>query len=312
MFHVIILVMLSTKKYLPKDVSESIDSFLNNNKFIRPITEINNLNEVFIKLAEGVSNGLLDETIIGDYIFNNLTSSEVRTRKSSAYDFEEIMCELLGGTRVEEIPEGQLTRHTSSFSDEEIKRRVERNILEKGDILAGDKCYTIKTLIPATAEINAGSFSSEALLKDFITPIPQERQELGSRPLLNDKFSKIHDNGLWPEFTDRFKIMVNEIYHSDWVLGIKDDRRLIVYTMESQDFISLLNSYFDEEWDKPTEFVNRFEAHALRIKTKVFCENADKIEIDLFGPGSHIVESIDRIILSIRSSLVKFARMCTK
>lgn len=304
--------MLSTKKYLPKDVSESVDSFLNNHKFVRPITEINNVNEVFSKLAEGVSNGSLDETIIGNHIFNNLTSSELRKRKSSAYEFEEIMCELLGGNRVEEIPEGQRTRRTSSFSDEEIKRRVERNILEKGDILAGDKYFTIKTLVPTNAEINAGSFSSEALFKDFITPIPQERQELGSKPLLDDKFSKIYNEGSWPEFTERFKNMIKEIYHCDWVLGIKDDRRLVVYTMESQDFVYLLNSYFDEGWDKPTEFVNRFEAHALRIKTKVFCEIADKIEIDLFGPGSHIVESIDRLVLSIRSSLVKFARMCTK
>lgn len=300
--------LLARKKYLPKDISESIDSFLEDSGYVRPITDKATVDSIFSDLADKISEGSLNETMIGFHIYNNLTRTSVRKRKRAAYSFEEIICELLGGIRVEDLPEGHRARRSSSFSDSEIKRRVERNILEKGDVLVDDQYFTVKTLVPTNLEINAGSFSSEALFKDFLSPIPQERQELGSKPLLDNKFQRISDDGRWAEFTARFKQMADEIYHCHWVVGIKDDRRLVVYTMGSSDFRSLLKSYFDDDWEQPTEFVNRFEAHALRISANPFFSNGNRLDVNLFGPRTRVIERIDKCSVSIKSTLLSALR----
>lgn len=295
-------------RYCTEELNWAIKNFFEKPNLTRAAESVENIHKAFEELGESLQEGEdISATVIASYIFHNISRESVRKRKASAYRFEEILCDMFNGKRVEDLPESQQTTSVSGFTDPEVKRRVKRNRLEKGDVIMGDLIVSAKTLVPTNLEINTGSFSSEALFKNFLQPVPQERQELGSKPALRKKFKEIKEDNCWEEFLERFRKMVRNIYYCEWAVGIKGHDKFTVYTMSSGDFQDLLLSFFENEDKKPTDFINRFEAHALRVDAKPFFNAASEVEIDLKGPTTDKLDRIDEKIEGVKLSALKFA-----
>lgn len=283
--------------------SQSVNILKNNNLDRKP-KKLDEVKKFFEVLNNSIKSGNIDATIIGKYIYDNITNKKIRYRKVSAINFEEFLVTVFEGHIVD-----KKTRTPEAlgvdFGSEEINRRVIRNKLEKLDIVLGSLNLSVKTLVPENEELNIGSFSAEALFRDFLPYTPNEREELGSKPLLKDKFKKFESEGRWDDFVKRFTKMVETIFQTDWVIAIKNEKSLNVYLLPSKKFKKLLIKSVANGPESAIKILNRFEAHALRVEVKPFLKKSQKISVKLFGKYTEMLSKIDKTISEIRSVILK-------
>lgn len=258
----------------------------------------------FSALRHGISNGDFEASVIGKYIFENITREDIRTRRVTARDFEEFLTTFFEGEIIETDEQRSVYLKELPGKDE-FSRRVSRNRLEKLDVRLGSLLFSVKTFVPSNLELNAGSFSAEALFEGFLPlPIPNERTDLGSPPALKEKFLKIKQQGKWSEFAKRFSTMVDIIYKTDWIFAIKGGKHLDVYILEGDKFKKLMTEYVARGPSRAVELLNRFEAHAIRTKLKPFLSESKHVNINLVGPVYSKLRSIDKLVSDIKSCLV--------
>ncbi|MCD6371326.1 MAG: hypothetical protein J7L39_01245 [Candidatus Aenigmarchaeota archaeon] len=298
---------MNNKYYSPKEVEIAIKIFLKNHKFKRSADSIDDIEKFLATLAESIKKGEFSATIIGKYIYNTITNKKSRKRKASAFNFEELLADFFGGKLLDRNSRKAISLTESNINnlDKEIIKRILRNKLEKGDLIIKDYILSVKTLVPSNKELNVGSFSSEALFKGFLKEVPQERLHLGSKPLLKKILKKIESEGKWEAFVRRFNIMVNEIFVYDFIIGIKDDKILDVYLIDSNAFRKLLIDHVKRGPDTSIKLLNRFEAHALRIELNKVLKRARHIKIELFGRSTKKLERLISISDKIRLDIIK-------
>jgi len=158
-----------------------------------------------------------------------------------------------------------------------------------------------KTLIPKNKELNIGSFSAEALFNGFIDKIPNERDTLGSKPLLKKIFSQIQKQGKWNEFKKRFLDMIKNIYATDLFIAIKNDKILDLYIINRNDFQKYFCGLVNSDVDKIISFINRFEAHALRTEREPLLKIAKHISINLEGKSTEKLRNLQSKVDEIYS-----------
>jgi len=263
---------------------------------------IEDINKAFEALRDGIIKGDLDATVIANYIFQNITHEKIRKRRVTAVDFEEFLTVFFEGERVQKENRGKYLEEISRSED--FWRRVSRNRLEKLDVRLGTVLLSVKTLIPENLELNAGSFSAEALFSGFIDPVPNERTDLGSKSALREKFNKIAREGKWPNFLKQFETMVENIFLTDWIFAIKGGRYLDIYTLEGKEFRKLLIDFMSKGPDAATGLLNRFEAHALRTELGPILSKSHHVKINLIGKSTNILVKIDSLIAEIRLMVI--------
>lgn len=258
--------------------------------------------KAFEALRDGVRRGEMDATVIASYIYKHIAGEKVRKRKASAADFEEFLVTFFEGERVEEEDREKYLKKITGRGD--FWRRVSRNRLEKVDVRLGDLLLSVKTLVPENLELNAGSFSAEALFSGFIEPVPQERTELGSKSALKSKFEKIELDGKWRELAERFQTMVESIFVTDWVIAVKGGRYLDVHTLDGEAFRKLLIDHVSKGPSEAVKLLNRFEAHALRVDVKPLLSKSRRVRVNLIGRSTPVLVKIEGFISQIRRAVI--------
>jgi hypothetical protein len=287
------------------EIENSAVAILKENKLDKKPKKLEEIKKFFEVLDKSIKSGDIDATIIGKYIYDNITNEKLRYRKVSAINFEEFLTAVFEGHIVDKktrTPEAV----SLDFGSEEINRRVARNKLEKLDVVLGSLNFSVKTLVPENEELNIGSFSAEALFKGFLPYTPNEREELGSKPLLKGKFKKFEEQGKWNDFVKRFSKMVETVFQTDWIIAIKNEKVLDVYILSAKDFRELLIKSFATP-ESAVKTLNRFEAHALRVEVRPLIEKSHKIKINLFGKHTQMLTKIDKAISEIRILILKGA-----
>src|SRR2546425_7727856 len=143
------------------------EKFFNKYRLAKSPKTIGELNEAFEKLKESIEAGYLPSLLIGKYIYQKITSEEIRTLRVTAHDFEKFLITFFEGHIMTTNDRKKRSELVSGFDDDHL-RRVKRNALEKGDVTLGNLEFSVKTLVPDNKELNVGSFSAEVLFEDFL------------------------------------------------------------------------------------------------------------------------------------------------
>lgn len=277
--------------------------FIERHKLSKEPSNLVDISKAFSALAKGIKEGDIEATLIGRHIHSTISNKNTRKLKVSAHNFEEFLVGLFSGRIIDKQERKKIKVKISSFPNKDINRRVERNKLEKLDVVLGRLNLSAKTLVPTNKELNIGSFSAEALFKGFMTSIPNERDSLGSKPLLEKQFQGIVDSGKWSEFKNRFVKMIQEVYTTDWIITIKNDQVFDVYTLSGDDFRQILISRINKGPKEIVSFINRFEAHALRSELSPIFDKAMHIKVELIGKSTPLVNLVyDKSIAIIQSA----------
>lgn len=266
-------------------ISHFSELFLKKHKLNTPPKNIDEIITCFSILNEDIKKGEPEATIMGDFIFKTITDKRIST-KVSANNFEMLLAEFFDGRKVEKEDRKNIKIAVKISTIEDINRRVTRNLLEKLDVQIGKINISAKTLIPKNKELNIGSFSAEALFNGFINKIPNERDTLGSKPLLKKVFIQIQNEGKWEEFKKRFLDMIKNIYTTDLFIAIKNDKILDLYIINKSDFQKYFCGLVNSSIDNIISFINRFEAHALRTEREPLLKIAKHISINLEGKST--------------------------
>ncbi len=261
---------------------------------------IDDIHKAFTALRDQIHKGNVEACLIGKYIYEHISRKEIRKRRVTARDFEEFLVTFFNGNIIEAEQRNQYLKELSG--SDEFSRRVSRNRLEKLDVVLGSILLSVKTFVPTNKELNAGSFSAEALFQGFLPlPIPSERTDLGSPRALEEKFTNIQSNGQWDNFVRRFETMVNTIYLTDWIFTIKGGQVFDIFLLSKNDFKRFMIDAVKGGPSKAVEFLNRFEAHAIRTRRNPLLSKAKHISINLIGPIARTLGNLDEMVNEIRS-----------
>jgi hypothetical protein len=270
---------------------------------ITSISSFDDVVNVFEKFSKKVESGDLIAKEIANILYEILCSPESFEDKGAPTKFEDFLAKFLGGERVRKENRENLTAKREIeeidfpvYNKEDFKERVKRNRLEKVDVVINGVVLSIKTLVPENKEINIGSFSAEALFGGFVSPIPNEREKLGSKPALLQIFKEIKKEGKWNDFRKKFEFMVDEIFFPDLVVCIRYPKEKIeLYFINANDFKLLLKNSLESP-KEAIKVLNRFEAHALRLERDKILEKAKVITLYLSAsPLDSILKKIKKI-----------------
>lgn len=289
------------------DLSLYSEAFFKKFDLPREPKSLGEIGKAFLALKEEINRGDLLASLIGKYIYDHISKVEIRKRRVTARDFEEFLTRFFQGEIIEAEQRDQYLKELPGT--DEFSRRVSRNRLEKLDVRLGSILLSVKTFVPTNKELNAGSFSAEALFDGFLPlPIPSERTDLGSGRALTEKFLRIHKDGKWGAFVERYERMVNIIYRTEWIFAIKGGRYFDIYLLPGSKFRELMISCVRAGPSKATRLLNRFEAHAIRTQTDPLFSESQHIRIDLIGPAAKRLRIVDSFISDVKS--IAIAVLC--
>lgn len=276
---------------------EAIETFVENYNIQKPPENLDHIEEGFEQLREGIDEGEVIPSVIGDWIFNNVASKSVRVRKTSARVFEDFIEEMFEGEVLDKKSRDLgMPSKPSEKEGDFVEKWIRRNELQKEDVKFPNIDLSVKTLTPTNRELNMGSFAKEALFYEIWEEYGSERTGgLGSGTQMSKTFNQIQEDDKWEEFKERFERMIRGIYTDDLLIAIKNHDTLDVYLIESKEFQDLAIEYLNKGPDECTDFIYRFEAHALRYNMGPIKERFDPIEIPLNGDGSRSVETAKEI-----------------
>jgi len=248
---------------------------------------LSNLILFFKKLSLKLKEEQPEAIIIGDYLYNNISSEKVRKRKVSARDFEDVLSLVFDGGDVLDNNK----RKNISFDPvskkkllPEIQSYVSSNRREKMDVcFKEDFGISVKTSIPDNKEINMGSFAREALFFNFLKQEEygsERKSGLGSKPQVLEKFKKIEEKGLWGSFSNRFIDMVNFIFVDDLVIVLKNNKSLDLYFIEEKKLKDAFNKRIKKGPKAIMELMNRYEGNSMRIDRLVLTRGIKPIVLD--------------------------------
>jgi len=268
---------------------------------------LEDIHQAFTALKEGIRKGDLEASLIGKYVYEHVSKEEIRTRRVTARDFEEFLTTFFEGEIIEAEEREKYLKELLGRDD--FSRRVSRNRLEKLDVRLGKVLLSVKTFVPQNKELNAGSFSAEALFAGFLPlPIPNERTDLGSQKALEEKFGQIEKAGKWKDFVGRFEKMINTIYLTDWVFTIKGGQYLDIYLLTGNKFRELMIGCVRGGPSMAVELLNRFEAHAIRTQLDPLLSESLHVKVNLIGPLTARLQRLDQLVNVIRSTAIAAIR----
>jgi hypothetical protein len=272
--------------------TEELERFADINDLTTPPENLSDIEEGLEKLKEGIEDGNTLSSLLGDWLFNNVSSEKVRVRKTSARVFEDFVADMFGGNVLDEISR-DLDMPSKPDEDEGnfVEQWIARNELQKEDVKFPGLDLSVKTLTPTNGELNMGSFAKEALFYDIKDEYGSERTDgLGSGPQMTETFQEIQEEGKWEELQERFRNMIRGIYTDDLLIAIKNHDVLEVYLLTAEEFQDLVIEYVEKGPEDCTNFMYRFEGHSLRYRMKPIKDKFDPIEIPLEGEGSRDIE----------------------
>jgi len=278
----------------------------NNHSILRLLKDIliknSKLQENYSNIDELVSffNYLIDtredfnSAYLLNYLYQNISAKDVAKRKTTARDFEDYLAILFNGTITDEIKRQNRDNKIEQIENDFITNFTTSNKREKADIIF-DKSFalSVKTLMINNKEINLGSFEKTALFfeldvydylgerrgKSGVLNNQEVKIGLGSKTLLKNLLLLLKEKGKYDIFKSRFLKMTKEIFADDMLIAIKNDLKMDLYFIKSNDFYNLFkNSIYDI--DKFMMIVNRWEGNSIRVDREEFLKIATHIKLD--------------------------------
>jgi len=237
-----------------------------------------------------------------NYLYQNISSKNVAKRKTTARDFEDYLSILFSGTITDNLKRKNSDYKIDIIENGFITNFTISNKREKADIVFSDNfALSVKTLMPNNKEINLGSFEKTALFyeldvydylgerkgKNGILYGKEVKIGLGSKALLKNLLLLLQEKGKYNIFKQRFLNMAKEIFSDDMIIAIKDDIKMHLYFIKSQDFYNLFKNSIDNI-ESFINIVNRWEGNSIRVDREKFLDIATYIELDF----SFLSESI--------------------
>ncbi|MBU3896897.1 MAG: hypothetical protein KJ697_03105 [Nanoarchaeota archaeon] len=248
-------------------------------------SSLDDIYQFFERLRKSIESGEPNALIIGEYLFQNISSEKVRQRKSSATEFEDFLEFSLGGKVTDKDARKNIELSDISKIDDEIATYISSNRREKMDItFQSGYGVSLKTSVPENKEINMGSFAREALFKGFLTPREyggERKGGLGSKPQIKSTFEKIQSKKtMWKKFSKGFETMVNNIYVDDMVFVIKGGTYLELYFIDSKILQKILTDAVEGGPSKSIGVINRYEGNSMRIERDKIIKHGKKVKLD--------------------------------
>jgi hypothetical protein len=272
------------------DLKNYIESFKEKNGFLNKKANITNLSKFFSKLSFKINKQQPEALIIGHYLYENISSDQVRKRKVSARDFEDVLALIFDGGEVLDNNKRKnikLDLKRDSDLPKEILNYIASNRREKMDVYFNKNFgVSVKTSMPDNKEINMGSFAREALFFGFLTPNEyggERKSGLGSKPQLMDKFKKIHSKGLWKKFVLRFIQMMDLIFVDDLLIAVKNNTSLDLYFLDGKKLRNAFSVRINKGPEEIMKIINRYEGNSIRIDRKVLTLGIKPVILNFSG-----------------------------
>jgi len=240
-------------------------------------------------------------------------TKDIRTRKTSARDFEDFLSAISAGTITDSSKRHNKNDEKIFVDNKFITEWVVNNKREKADIIyTNGYKLTVKTLVEDNNEVNMGAFEKKALFSELnIVKYLEERKSsnkgigLGSKPQLLKLLNIIKENGNWNKFSKRFIEMSKNIYTDDIIVFIKSSDNPKIYLINSDIFRSKMAKCIKS----PKSFIsiiNRWEGNNIRIDKKALVSGIKPILIDFNYLTKHIISQINSNLSTITKSFVLY------
>jgi hypothetical protein len=249
-----------------------------------------------------------------NYIYNYISCDEVSKRKTSSRVFEDLLAIIFNGDIADELSRGNDIADVPEHF-ENVKDKIAGNKREKVDLLFNNIYgISVKTLINSNSEINLGSFEKTVLfdglsIKEYLTErkaFNQENVGLGSKTQLRKLFDLLNRKGLYQKFSTKFVQMYEYIFSDDMIIGIKKDKKLLLYFFTGNEFTELVTSRIDSP-ENLLEVINRWEGNSIRINRAKLLESATRqVELNFDVLDETVIKLVNDFDFKLHKTYVNY------
>ncbi|HIL27369.1 MAG TPA: hypothetical protein EYG21_08325 [Nitrospinaceae bacterium] len=249
-----------------------------------------------------------------NYIYNYISCDEVARRKTSSRVFEDLLAIIFNGDITDELNrENDIADVPEHFVN--VRDKIAGNKREKIDLLFNDTYgISVKTLMDRNKEINLGSFERTVVFDglsvgQYLTErqaLNPENVGLGSRSQLRRLFSLLNENSLYQQFIEKFIQMYEYIFSDDMILGIKKDKKLLLYFFTGDEFTKVVTSRAKDP-ENLLEVINRWEGNSIRINRVKLLESASRqVELDFTILDETVIKLVNDFDLKLHKTYVDY------
>lgn len=276
------------------------------------ISNIDEVYEFFKYLSLPKSCNKFNSLYILNYINQYIVDDEVAKRKTSARVFEDLIAIIFNG----EVTDSKKRKNIKSEVPDYFnmaKDKIAGNKREKIDLLF-DNHYgiSLKTLMIDNVEINLGSFEKNVLFDGFdVTEYLTERKTksdtgLGSKPRLKNLLVKLKEKKKYSAFKERFEQMFSFIFSDDFILAVKDRKKLHLYFYAGEEFTSFVSSKA-KKIEELLTVVNRWEGNSIRIdRTKLLKACPRTVVLDLELLDKTAIKLVNDMDYKLHQSYIEY------
>jgi hypothetical protein len=273
-----------------------------------------NIDSVYKFFKELETSKKFNSLYILNYIYNYISCDEVARRKTSSRVFEDLLAIIFNGDITDELNrENDIADVPEHFVN--VRDKIAGNKREKIDLLFNDTYgISVKTLMGKNKEINLGSFERTVVFDglsvgQYLTErqaLNPENVGLGSRPQLRRLFSLLNENGLYQQFIKKFIQMYEYIFSDDMILGIKKDKKLLLYFFTGNEFTNVVTSRAENP-ENLLEVINRWEGNSIRINRVKLLESASRqVELDFDILDETVIKLVNEFDFKLHKTYVDY------
>ena len=276
------------------------------------VSNIDEVYEFFKYLSLPKSCNKFNSLYILNYINQYIVDDEVAKRKTSARVFEDLIAIVFNG----EVADAKKRKNIKSEVPDYFnmaKDKIAGNKREKIDLIFEHNYgISLKTLMLDNIEINLGSFEKNVLFDGFdVTEYLTERKTksdtgLGSKPRLKNLLLKLKEKKSYCTFKERFEQMFRFIFSDDFILAVKDKKKLHLYFFEGEEFTSFVTSKA-KKIEELLTVVNRWEGNSIRIdRTKLIESCSRTIVLDLSVLDDTVIKLVNDVDYRLHQAYINY------
>jgi len=282
-------------------LGEMGEKFTNKYDLSYPPQSINDVHEFFKEISDLLEEKNNVASYFGLTFHQMVSSKEVRSRRTTATVFEDIIAKIFGGhvsdkssskkpevsdsiKKMDQITEEYGWNISSDLSGNKLKKEdisFENSNLSLSLKTQKGKLYDIKNnnngdnvLIQKDSswnkELNAGSLSSRAVFVGLVenhSSLKDRKGGLGSQTQLISTYKKIEQNGNWDELINRFKSYLHYLYDDDsFMIVFKGGYKMTLHFLEGELLADILVDNIKGGPETAPEILHRWENNNIRLK----------------------------------------------
>lgn len=288
-------------------------------------------------IEKEINNNSFDGLLIGNILFNFISSIDIRDRLTTSRIFEDIFSSLFmveaTDTSKRKNPEAldafiELDKKFNANTDWKISEDLKGNKREKTDVRLGEYEISLKTLQGKiynkkgeivsnkfNKEVNVGSLSYRALLIGLIpnqnlNELSDRKKGLGSKKQMRNKvLDVINRENNQQSFYERLKLFITYVYTDDLYLVLKSHYKIIFYIIPADSFVNTILMLYEKYEDKFENVWSRWENNNLRLQWPPIIEylkefNLPYSKVDILLTNAIENDKIQEFTKDIKTSIL--------